>query len=167
MLDLTELLEKIPDLISQLTHFTVFSVYLLDEKREELSIAYAVGYPKEIVKHFTLKVGQGIVGTAVAEQRPILLNDVDSDPRYLAVVPGAKAHACAEQQSQVWARSLLIDQLALHRAREWSCASRRARRAAITTSRLFESTRVTPKNTPRDTAEIGHRSARFSIPTSF
>ena len=31
------------------------------------------------------------VGTAVAEQRPILLNDVDADPRYLAVVPGARA----------------------------------------------------------------------------
>ena len=73
MLDLDALLEKIPNLISRLTNFTVFSVYLLDEQREELSIAYAVGYPEEIVKHFTLKVGQGTVGTAVAEQRPILL----------------------------------------------------------------------------------------------
>ena len=36
-------------LISRLTSFTVFSVYLLDERREELSIAYAVGYPEEIV----------------------------------------------------------------------------------------------------------------------
>ena len=43
-----------------------------------------VGYPDEIVQHFTLQVGQGIVGAAVAEQRPILLDDVDSDPRYLA-----------------------------------------------------------------------------------
>jgi phosphoserine phosphatase RsbU/P len=63
VLDLDDLLEKIPSLISRLTSFTVFSVYLLDEKREELSIAYAVGYPDEIVKHFTLKVGQGTVGT--------------------------------------------------------------------------------------------------------
>ena len=77
VLDLDALLAKIPQLISRLTSFTVFSVYLLDEKREELSIAYALGYPEEIVKHFTLKVGQGIVGSAVAEQRTILLNDVD------------------------------------------------------------------------------------------
>ena len=91
VLDLDALLEVIPSLISRLTSFTVFSVYLLDEQREELSIAYAVGYPAEIVQHFTLKVGEGIVGTAVAEQRPILLNDVDADPRYLAVVPGAKS----------------------------------------------------------------------------
>ena len=91
VLDLNALLECIPQLISRLTKFTVFSVYLLDEKYEELSIAYAVGYPDEIVKHFTLRIGQGIVGTAIAEQRPILLNDVDRDPRYLAVVPGAKS----------------------------------------------------------------------------
>ena len=70
--------KKSRNLISRLTKFTVFSVYLLNEKREELSIAYAVGYPEEIVKHFTLQVGQGTVGTAVAEQRPILLNDVDA-----------------------------------------------------------------------------------------
>ena len=49
VLDLQELLEKIPHLISRLTQFTEFAVYLLDERREELSIAYAVGYPEEIV----------------------------------------------------------------------------------------------------------------------
>ena len=75
VLDLSHLLEKIPKLISRLTSFTVFSVYLLHDEREELSIAYAVGYPEEIVKHFTLQVGQGIVGTAIAEQRPILVGD--------------------------------------------------------------------------------------------
>ena len=89
VLDLSDLLERsAPHFAS--TNFG-FSVYLLNEQREKLSIAYAVGYPEEIVKHFTLKVRQGTVGTAVAEQRPILLNDVDQDPRYLAVVPGAKS----------------------------------------------------------------------------
>ena len=52
VLDLGDLLEKIPNLIAQLTQFSVFSVYLLDKERQELAIAYAVGYPEEIVKHF-------------------------------------------------------------------------------------------------------------------
>ena len=39
VLNLDELLEKIPQLISRLTTFTVFSVYLLDEKRGDLYIA--------------------------------------------------------------------------------------------------------------------------------
>jgi len=82
VLDLEELLHKIPQLIARLTQFSAFSVYLLDEKRQELRIAYAVGYPEEIVKHFTLQVGQGVVGTAVAEGRPILVNDIRREPRY-------------------------------------------------------------------------------------
>jgi putative methionine-R-sulfoxide reductase with GAF domain len=91
VLDLHELLEKIPQLISRLTSFTVFSVYLLDERRHDLHIAYAVGYPEDVVRNFRLKVGEGTVGAAVAEKRPILLDDVDSDPRYHAVVPGVKS----------------------------------------------------------------------------
>ena len=130
----SDLLEKIPNLISRLTNFTVFSVYLLDEQREELSIAYAVGYPEEIVKHFTLKVGQGTVGTAVAEQRPILLNDVDQDPRYLAVVPGREvaARGAAAQQGPGDRRAQPAERQArrVHRARRVDPAAvRRARRA--------------------------------------
>ncbi len=160
VLELSELLEKIPDLISRLTQFTVFSVYLLDEKREELSIAYAVGYPQEIVKHFTLRVGQGIVGTAVAEQRPILLNDVDSDPRYLAVVPGAKSQLAVPLRNKgqvVGALNLLSDQLGAFTERdEWILRQFGAHVAqAITTARLFESEREYAE-TLETLAEIGH-----------
>src|SRR5687767_15313227 len=42
VLDLDELLAKIPQLIARLTKFSAFSVYLLDEKRQELRIAYVV-----------------------------------------------------------------------------------------------------------------------------
>jgi sigma-B regulation protein RsbU (phosphoserine phosphatase) len=86
VLDLDELLEKIPQLISRLTTFTVFSVYLLDERRGDLHIAYAVGYPEDVVKNFRLQVGEGVVGTAVAEQRPILVSDVTAEPRWRGVV---------------------------------------------------------------------------------
>src|SRR5881227_1667625 len=85
VLDLDELLRRIPRLIARLTSFTVFSVYLLDERRQDLKIAYAEGYPEELVRTFRLKLGQGIVGAAVAEQRPILVNDVHHDPRYLGL----------------------------------------------------------------------------------
>ena len=44
VLDLTELLPKIPQLIARLTKFTAFAVYLLDSKKNELTIAYSVGY---------------------------------------------------------------------------------------------------------------------------
>jgi hypothetical protein len=39
VLDLDELLQRLPCLIARLTSFTVFSVYLLDERRQDLKIA--------------------------------------------------------------------------------------------------------------------------------
>jgi sigma-B regulation protein RsbU (phosphoserine phosphatase) len=83
VLDLEELLAKIPQLIARLTTFSAFSVYLLDDKGQELSIAYAVGYPSEAQARMRLRVGQGVVGAAVEEGRPILVNDIRREPRYL------------------------------------------------------------------------------------
>ena len=82
VLDIDELLAKIPQLIARLTRFSAFSVYLLDEKRQELRIAYAIGYPERVLASLRLEVGQGVVGAAVAEGRPILVNDVRREPRY-------------------------------------------------------------------------------------
>jgi len=82
VLDLEELLAKIPQLIARLTKFSAFSVYLLDEKKQELRIAYAVGYP-DAQPNMRLRVGQGVVGAAVEEGRPILVNDIRQEPRYM------------------------------------------------------------------------------------
>ena len=83
VLDLDELLAKIPQLIARLTRFSAFSVYLLDERRQELRIAYAVGYPESVLPNLRLRVGQGVVGAAVEEGRPILVNDIRNEPRYM------------------------------------------------------------------------------------
>jgi sigma-B regulation protein RsbU (phosphoserine phosphatase) len=82
VLDLEELLAKTPQLIARLTQFNAFSVYLLDEGRQELRIAYAVGYPDGALDSQRLRVGQGVVGAAVQEGRPILVNDIRLEPRY-------------------------------------------------------------------------------------
>src|SRR3954471_20643486 len=82
VLDLEELLAKIPQLIARLTRFSAFSVYLLDEKRQELRIAYSVGYPDDLAASVRLRVGQGVVGAAVEEGRPILVNDIRHEPRF-------------------------------------------------------------------------------------
>ena len=91
VLDLEELLQKIPELIARLTKFKAFAVYLLDPKREELRIAYAVGYPEDVVRTFRLKVGHGLVGAAVAQGQPLLVNDVHAEPQYVETVPGSQA----------------------------------------------------------------------------
>jgi phosphoserine phosphatase RsbU/P len=91
VLDLEELLAKIPELISRITHFQAFAVYLLDPKRNELTVAYSVGYPAETARTLRVSVGQGLVGAAVEAGHPLLVNDVHDDPRYVEAVPGSNA----------------------------------------------------------------------------
>jgi sigma-B regulation protein RsbU (phosphoserine phosphatase) len=86
VLDLDELLQKIPELISRLIVFDAFAVYLFDAKRGELRIGYAVGYPD--LPGFRVKLGEGIVGRVTESQQAIVTGDVTQDPTYLAVVPG-------------------------------------------------------------------------------
>lgn len=87
VIELEELLERIPQLIARLTRFSAFSVYLLDEKGEELHVAYSLGYPDDIARSLKFRVGQGVVGAAVAEGRPILVNDVRAESRYRGALP--------------------------------------------------------------------------------
>jgi sigma-B regulation protein RsbU (phosphoserine phosphatase) len=91
VLNLDELLQRIPQMISRLTEFTAFAAYLIDDRRGDLYLAYAIGYPEDRVKKVRLKVGQGIIGAAVADACPILVHDVLADPRYVEIVPGTRS----------------------------------------------------------------------------
>jgi sigma-B regulation protein RsbU (phosphoserine phosphatase) len=64
---------------------------LLDPNGKELSVAYSVGYPEDVARTLRLEVGHGLVGAAVADGQPILVNDVHTDPRYVEAVPGSNA----------------------------------------------------------------------------
>src|SRR4029453_19311558 len=86
VLDLEELLQKIPQLIARLTKFNAFAVYLLDTTRDELLIAYAVGYPEDVARSLRVKVGQGLVGAAVAAGQPPVVSGVHAEPQYIETV---------------------------------------------------------------------------------
>ena len=86
VIDLDELLQRIPELIGRLIQFDAFAVYLLDEKRSELRIAYAVGYPE--TSGIRLTLSQGLVGRVIASQQAQVLGDVRTDPGYFEVVSG-------------------------------------------------------------------------------
>jgi len=113
VLDLDELLQKIPHLIARLTQFKAFAAYLLDPKTNELSIAYSVGYPEDTARTLRVPIGRGLVGAAVAEGKPILVNDVHGDPRYVEAVPGSNAELVVPLRRKgrvIGALNLLSDQ---------------------------------------------------------
>jgi sigma-B regulation protein RsbU (phosphoserine phosphatase) len=143
VLDLDELLRRIPRLIARLTDFTVFSVYLLDDKQETLHIAYAEGYPDDIVRTFRLKVGEGIVGIAVAEQRPILVNDVHDDARFRGLVTGVKGQLAVPLRHKnrvIGALNLLSDRAGAFTRRDEDILAQFGVHVAqaIVNARLFE-----------------------------
>ncbi|RPI51661.1 MAG: GAF domain-containing protein [Acidobacteria bacterium] len=147
VLDIDELLKRIPGLIARLTSFTVFSVYMLDERRQELKIAYAEGYPLDLVLNFRLKVGEGIVGTAVAEQRPILVNDVHADPRYVGLVPGINAQLAVPLRRKnrvLGALNLLSDKVGAFTERDEQILSQFGVHVAqaLDNARMFEQERA-------------------------
>ena len=159
VLELNELLEKMPQLIARLTPFSIFSVYLLDDRRQELRIAYAVGYPEGAVNTFRLNVDEGLVGVAVREQRPILVNDVTADSRYVAVVANIGSDLVVPLRHQgkvIGALNLMSDRKDAFTERDAAMMSQFAAHVAqaIVNARLFESERQYA-DTLETLAEIG------------
>jgi ligand-binding sensor domain-containing protein/putative methionine-R-sulfoxide reductase with GAF domain len=68
-------------------HFEDCVVYLLDKEKNKLVQKAAYG-PKnikgnEITNPLEIEMGQGIVGTAAATKRPLIIPDTTKDPRYI------------------------------------------------------------------------------------
>jgi len=89
VIDFEELLHQIPTLLGRLIGFDAFAVYLFDERKDELRIGYAVGYPD--VSGFKISSSQGVVGRVVTTQQAIVLGDVSTDPQFIVIVPGVES----------------------------------------------------------------------------
>jgi phosphoserine phosphatase RsbU/P len=162
VLDLEELLEKIPTLIARLTRFEAFAVYLLDERRGDLSIGYSVGYPDESVGK-RIKVGEGIIGAAVAAGDSLLVDDVLADPRYVPVVPHMRSELVVplrRKKRVIGALNLLSEQPGQFTPRDEALLRQFGAHVAVAleNARLFESER-SYSATLETLAEIGREVA--------
>jgi sigma-B regulation protein RsbU (phosphoserine phosphatase) len=90
VIDLDELLPRIPELVGRLIQFDALAIYFFTPKRDEISLAYSVGYP-EAAAGFRLTSADGVVGRAISTQQPIVLGDVAADDRYISLVPGTRS----------------------------------------------------------------------------
>src|SRR5258706_4712402 len=160
VLDLADLLEKIPQLIARLTRFSAFSVYLLDEQRQELHIAYAVGYPQEVVRTLRLRVGEGVVGAAVEQGRPILVNDISKEPRFMGPLRNMVSQLAVPMRRKgrvIGALNLLSDTSGAFTDQDEALLRQFAAHVAVAieNARLFRSERHYTE-TLETLAEIGH-----------
>lgn len=82
-LDLDELLRGVTDIVRRVVAYDLLAILLYDAKRKELRIRHGVGHREEILKHLSLKLGEGIVGAAAVSRDAVLVPDVRLDDRYL------------------------------------------------------------------------------------
>src|SRR5215472_3441805 len=91
ILDLDQLLNKIAELTQRIVPYQIFAIFLHDEEQQELFFRFAVGHSADVVQNLRISLGDGLVGTAAQERKPIVVDDVRTDPRYIESVKTARS----------------------------------------------------------------------------
>jgi sigma-B regulation protein RsbU (phosphoserine phosphatase) len=86
-LELDELLPLVAERVRPYVGFDAFGILLLDSRGTELRFRFGLGYAQKVLKHWRFGLGQGIVGNAASTRKPILVEDVLEDPRYINADP--------------------------------------------------------------------------------
>ncbi len=80
--NLNDLLRQIVVLAATVTEAQVGSIMLLDEHKEFLRVAAAIGLEPDVVAQTRLPVGESIAGYVAKSGEPLVIADVESDPRF-------------------------------------------------------------------------------------
>ncbi|MEE8424402.1 MAG: ATP-binding protein [Elusimicrobiota bacterium] len=80
-LELPELLQAVMELAAKVVDAETASLLLLDEETQELYFDVALGLDPEVAK-IRLKLGEGIAGTVAQSDKPVIIDDVQKDPRW-------------------------------------------------------------------------------------
>ena len=91
ILDLEQLLKKVAELLRRVFHYHIFSIMLVDEEDQTLKSRLSVKYNRDAVQKNKVPLGKGLVGSAVTRKRPLRINDVTKDPRYINLIPETRS----------------------------------------------------------------------------
>jgi diguanylate cyclase (GGDEF)-like protein len=81
-LDLDSILQTIMEKMAEYFRPDNWSLLMVDEEKEELYFAIAIGNAAETLKNVRLKVGEGIAGWVAKHGERLVVADVMSDPRF-------------------------------------------------------------------------------------
>lgn len=81
-LDLDSILQTIMDKMAEYFRPDTWSLLMVDEDKDELYFAIAVGTASEALKDVRLKVGEGIAGWVAKHGERLIVPDVMADPRF-------------------------------------------------------------------------------------
>ena len=81
-LDLDSILQTIMEKMAEYFRPDTWSLLMVDDERDELYFAIAVGSASEALKNLRLKVGEGIAGYVAKHGERLIVPDVMTDPRF-------------------------------------------------------------------------------------
>jgi sigma-B regulation protein RsbU (phosphoserine phosphatase) len=90
ILDLDVLLQRLAEIVKRVIDYEMFGILLLDEERQELVLRKAVNFGPGREKS-RLSVSEGLCGAAVRTREPVIVGDVQKDPRYFSLVPETRS----------------------------------------------------------------------------
>ena len=100
--DSENIIEKTVNILKDIPHYHWVGIYLVED--DTLVLRYYIGKPTE---HTRIKIGQGICGAAVEEERSIVVPDVRTDDRYIA----CSAETRSEIVVPIWSSHKIIGEL--------------------------------------------------------
>src|SRR6201998_2901183 len=90
-LDLDTTLRRVAEVVRKVIDYEIFAILLLNEKTQEMRFRFQVGYPPEFAERTRVKVGEGVTGQAAQLRQAVLVDDVTTDPRYIAAIPNVRS----------------------------------------------------------------------------
>jgi len=93
ILDREELLRRIAERVKRIVNYDVFSVLLWNESTQLLESAFGMRYEDAIPTCLQLPLRHGLTGTAAAERRPLRVDDVLADARYVHCDTGVETRS--------------------------------------------------------------------------
>ena len=86
ILDLDELLHRVVSLLVEVFGYYYANVFMADKEAQEIVLTASTGQMGRAFEGIRLKIGeQGITGWVAGSGEPLLVNDVDKEPRYHSV----------------------------------------------------------------------------------
>ncbi|MFN3479113.1 MAG: HD-GYP domain-containing protein, partial [Thermodesulfovibrionales bacterium] len=77
------MVEGLTEFITELMDINVCSIMLEDEFTGDLLIKGAIGLDEDIIRRTRLRIGDNIAGWVALEGKPLLIEDIENDPRFV------------------------------------------------------------------------------------
>ena len=91
ILDVEELLRRAAEQVKRVIDYQILSIMLYDEEQKIFRHRLDVKHGQRVQGKLRVAASEGIVGAAATLREPVLVPDVNSDPRYLLVNPETRS----------------------------------------------------------------------------